>query len=49
MDVLGKTVLEHNTEQMTATIDMTSAGKGIYMVIVEDNNGNSYASKLVVE
>jgi PKD repeat protein len=49
LDVLGKVVMENQVLQTNATVDMLDFGKGIYIVLIEDVNGNNSTSKIVVE
>jgi hypothetical protein len=49
MDMLGRTVLEKNIDPSNAMIDLQASGKGVYMIIAEDTDGNSYMNKAVVE
>jgi PKD repeat protein len=49
MDVVGKTVYNKTTQASELQVDLTDLNKGLYMVIIKDNNGNEFSSKVVIE
>ncbi len=49
MDAIGKTVYAASTSTNEVEVDLTQMNKGLYMVIIKDENGVEYSSKVVVE
>ncbi|MES2779990.1 MAG: immunoglobulin-like domain-containing protein, partial [Bacteroidota bacterium] len=49
MDIIGKTVYSQTTQSNEVEVDLTSMNKGMYMVVIKDENGNEFSSKVVVE
>jgi hypothetical protein len=49
MDVLGKVILNNTYNAQDVAIDLTTMNKGLYMVMIEDENGATTTSKVVVE
>jgi hypothetical protein len=49
MDVLGKAILNNIYNATDVAIDLTTMNKGLYMVIIEDENGATTTNKVVVE
>jgi hypothetical protein len=49
IDVMGKTVYTKTTQSNSLEVDLTQMNKGLYMVIIKDENGNEFSSKVVVE
>ncbi|MES2560888.1 MAG: T9SS type A sorting domain-containing protein, partial [Bacteroidota bacterium] len=49
MDAVGKTVYTKAAQSNEVTVDLTLMNKGLYMVIIKDENGKEYSSKVVVE
>jgi hypothetical protein len=49
VDILGKNILEQDVQKTEATVNMATAGKGLYLVFIEDAEGNVYTQKLVIE
>lgn len=48
-DVFGKKLLSQNIENENASITTSSLSSGMYLVVVEDNFGKSFTSKLVIQ
>jgi hypothetical protein len=49
IDVMGKTVYTKTTQSNSVEVDLTQMNKGLYMVIIKDENGNEFSSKVLVE
>jgi hypothetical protein len=49
MDVLGKVILNNTYNAQDVAIDLTTMNKGLYMVMIEDENGITTTNKVVVE
>ena len=49
MDVLGKVILNNIYNATDVAIDLTTMNKGLYMVMIEDENGITATNKVVVE
>ncbi|AMS26063.1 hypothetical protein AEM51_02605 [Bacteroidetes bacterium UKL13-3] len=49
MDVVGKTVYTKTAQSNKVEVDLTQMNKGLYMVVIKDQNGNEFSSKVVVE
>ena len=49
MDVIGKTVYSKAAHTKEVEIDLTSMNKGLYLVIIKDEAGNEFSSKVIVE
>jgi hypothetical protein len=49
MDVLGKVILNNIYNASSVAIDLTTMNKGLYMVMIEDENGLTTTSKVLVE
>jgi hypothetical protein len=46
---MGKTVYTKTTQSNSVEVDLTQMNKGLYMVIIKDENGNEFSSKVLVE
>jgi PKD repeat protein len=49
MDILGKVVYSQSMKTNNTQVDITNMNKGLYMIILEDDNNKSYSGKIVVE
>jgi hypothetical protein len=49
MDVLGKVILNNIYNATDVAIDLTTMNKGLYLVMIEDENGITTTNKVVVE
>jgi len=49
MDLLGKVVFTQALDADQAQLDLTTMGKGMYMILVEDSQHNSYSGKIIIE
>ncbi len=49
MDVLGKVILNNTYNATDVAIDLTNMNKGLYLVMIEDENGITTTNKVVVE
>lgn len=47
-DLTGKKILEKQVEGEMSAVDISTLSKGMYMIAVQDSEGNKYQSKLVV-
>jgi hypothetical protein len=49
MDILGKTVYTKLVNATSTEVDITAMNKGLYMIILEDENNKTYSGKIIVE
>ncbi|MES2559668.1 MAG: immunoglobulin-like domain-containing protein, partial [Bacteroidota bacterium] len=49
MDAVGKTVYTKPAQSAEVTVDLTTVNKGLYFVIIKDESGKEYSSKIMVE
>jgi PKD repeat protein len=49
MDMLGKTVYTKRVNTNSTEVDITAMNKGLYMIILEDENHKTYSGKIIVE
>jgi hypothetical protein len=49
MDLVGKTIMDEAASKSIITLDLTTLNKGIYMVVVEDEQGVTTNTKITVE
>jgi hypothetical protein len=49
MDLLGKEVYAQTLNNTQTQIDLTNMNKGLYMIILEDQDKKAYSGKIVIE
>jgi PKD repeat protein len=49
LDLVGKTIIDKATSESIITLDLSNLNKGIYMVLVEDEQGGTTNTKITVE
>jgi PKD repeat protein len=49
MDVVGKVVYTQSVKTSGTQVDISNMNKGLYMIVLEDDNSKTYSGKIVVE